>query len=86
MKNIIFGICLGILASCSAAKLWSPGRLSELTLLPNIKEGGLMYPYCEKRKFFSKKCKEGHKKTKKFIIKGNKSLKNFICKDIKREW
>lgn len=88
MKKIIIGFCFGIVASCSAVRIWKPGILDELTLIPDTKNGGLQYPYCSRyNKYFNNNCKdEKYLEVKQVPIKGNPAVKNFICKHIAREW
>ena len=88
MRNLIIGICLGIAASCSAVKIWKPGDIEGLTMIPDTVNGGLMYPYCGVRnKIWNDNCKDPkYKKVMRVPIKGNSAVRNFVCKHMTRAY
>lgn len=88
MRNLILGIALGIISSCAAVQVWTPGMLDDMTLIPDTVNGGLHYPYCSRyNKYWNNNCKdEKYLEDRRVPIKGNGAVKNFVCKHIAREW
>lgn len=88
MRNLIIGIALGIVSSCAAVQVWSPGMLDDITLIPDTKNGGLRYPHCSRyNRWLNNDCKdEKYLEDKLVPIKGNVAVKNFVCKHISRKW